>query len=52
LCQKVDVITQYRQTKTECEERIAMEMPKLTLEIPTLHTLGKTCLISHKSVLR
>jgi len=41
----VDVITQYRQTKSEFGQLIGMEMPELALETPTLHTLGKTNLL-------
>jgi len=38
----VDVITQYRQTKSEFGQLIAMEMPELFLESPILqYTLGK-----------
>jgi len=33
---------QYRHTKSEFGQLIDMEMPELALEIPTLHTLGKT----------
>jgi len=47
----VDVITQYKQTKSEFGQLIAMEMPELLLEIPTLQELGKKHLISHRIVL-
>ncbi|KAF6034601.1 hypothetical protein EB796_007092 [Bugula neritina] len=36
---QVDVIMQYRHTKSEFGQLIDMEMPELALEIPTLHTL-------------
>jgi len=46
----VDVITQYKQTKSKFGKLIGMKMPELALEIPTLHTLGKICLISYKLI--
>jgi len=42
LCLKVDVIMQYRGTKIEVGQLIAMEMPELFLETPILqYTIGK-----------